>query len=417
MLRQKLTKAQEQCLRDQAITNDQPGPVLRDFQVLLDFLGPEGVEASGKYNLLPIKFIEELDGRLSRPLHLDLKRPQLKSHPYLQGLNLLLRASGLSRVESTGAKARLVIDPEMLAQWDRLNPTEQYFNLLEAWLRFGRAEMVGERGTPWEDLLHTCLQAWRSIQEDGCRFDLERPRDIYVPGLYRNLYMLALMDLFGLMRVEIPRRPISPWCPAGIDHVPFGDALLTLLGLQHFKSLGMDLSRKEDEDQEEGTLEVPRFGAWQPLFQPYFPKWRENLELPREEPREGTFVFRVSLGKMWRMIAMPADDTLGDLVYWILRSVDFDSDHLYEFTYRDRLGATVRAHHPYMDEGPWADQVPIGTLPMELGQTMELIYDFGDYWRFTIKLERIEPPDVKIKAPCILETHGKAPEQYSGGDE
>ena len=99
MLRQKLTKAQEQCFRDQAITNDQPGPVLRDFQVLLDFLGSEGVEASGKYNLLPIKFIEELDGRLSRPLHLDLKRPQLKSHPYLQGLNLLLRASGLSRVE------------------------------------------------------------------------------------------------------------------------------------------------------------------------------------------------------------------------------------------------------------------------------------------------------------------------------
>jgi Plasmid pRiA4b ORF-3-like protein len=417
MLRQKLTKAQEQCLRDQAITNDQPGPVLRDFQVLLDFLGHEGVEASGKSNLLPMKFIEELDGRLSRPLHLDLKRPQLKSHPYLHGLNLLLRASGLSRVEGTGAKTSLVIDPEMRAQWDRLNPTEQYFNLLEAWLRFGRAEMVGERDKLWEDLLQTCLQAWRSIPEDGCRFDLARPQHIYIPGLYRDLYMLALMDLFGLMRVEIPRRPISPWCPAGIDHVPFGDALLTLLGLQHFRSPGIDLSRKEDEDQEGGMLEVPRFGAWQPLFQPCFPNWRENLELPQGEPREGTFVFRVSLVKMWRMIAMPADDTLDSLVHWILHSVDFDSDHLYEFTYRDRLGATVRIRHPIMDEGPWADQVLIGALPMEPGQTMELTYDFGDDWRFTIKLERIEPPNVKIKAPRILEKHGKAPEQYSSWDE
>ncbi len=33
MLRQKPTRSQEQCLREQAITNDQPGPVLRDFQV------------------------------------------------------------------------------------------------------------------------------------------------------------------------------------------------------------------------------------------------------------------------------------------------------------------------------------------------------------------------------------------------
>ena len=93
-----------------------------------------------------MKFIGELDRRLSRPLHLELKRPQLRSHPYLQGLNLLLRASGLSRVEGTGAKARLVLDPAMRMQWDQLNPTEQYFNLLEAWLRFGRAEMVGETG-------------------------------------------------------------------------------------------------------------------------------------------------------------------------------------------------------------------------------------------------------------------------------
>ena len=53
----KLTAAQEQCLRDQAITDDQPGPVLRDFRMLLDFLGTEGVEAGGKYNLLPIKLI------------------------------------------------------------------------------------------------------------------------------------------------------------------------------------------------------------------------------------------------------------------------------------------------------------------------------------------------------------------------
>jgi hypothetical protein len=56
-----LTEAHEQALGDQVMTDDQPGAVLRDFEMLLDFLGAEGVDASGKYNLLPIKLISELE--------------------------------------------------------------------------------------------------------------------------------------------------------------------------------------------------------------------------------------------------------------------------------------------------------------------------------------------------------------------
>ncbi len=164
---EKLTDAQEKRLRDQVITLDQPGSILRDFGMLLDFLGTGPVEAAGKYNLLPIKFIDELDGRLSRPLHLDLKRPQIRSHPYLQGLNLVLRASGLSRIEGSGARARMMLDPAMMAIWDGLNPTERYFNLLEAWLRFGRAEMIGERGLAWQTPLSTVLMIWSRLPAKG----------------------------------------------------------------------------------------------------------------------------------------------------------------------------------------------------------------------------------------------------------
>jgi hypothetical protein len=55
--------------------------------------------------------------------------------------------------------------------------------------------------------------------------------------------------------------------------------------------------------------------------------------------------------------------------------------------------------------------------PLEPGQTMELTYDFGDNWQFTVKLERIELPDARRKAPRILETHGKAPKQYGSWDD
>ena len=113
---------------------------------------------------------------------------------------------------------------------------------------------------------------------------------------------------------------------------------------------------------------------------------------------------------------MSDDDTLDDLATTILRSLKFDFDHLYEFIYRDRMGATVAINHPEMDEGPWATQVTIGELPTEPGQTMVFHYDFGDDWRFDVKLERIEPPDAKIKAPAILEKHGKSPKQYPDWD-
>ena len=48
---------------------------------------------------------------------------------------------------------------------------------------------------------------------------------------------------------------------------------------------------------------------------------------------------------------------------------------------------------------------------------MQLLYDFGDNWQFTVKLERIEPPGAKAKGPRILESHGKAPSQYPDWEE
>jgi len=426
-----ITSAQVQCLREQSITADQPGTVLRDFQMLLGFLGPSGVEAGGKYNLIHLKFIKELDLRLSRPLRLTMTRPQIKSHPFLQGLSLLLRASGLTRVEGAGAKARLVVDPEMLIQWENLNPTERYFNLLEAWLRIGREEMIGEDGPPGMSLLPGTLQKWQFVARECRRLNPKQRQEIY--SHCADLYRLALMDLFGLIEIELPSQPVKPWYPGDVKNVPFGDALFAVLLSRPELLLGRELSpwddggtataeNQQDEDdngvaEAECALQLPRFGAWQPLFQPYFPEWRQNLELPEWEPREGTFVFRVSWGSVWRLIAMPAGDTLDDLVTLILRSVGFDFDHLYAFSFRDRAGRTTTINDPQLDHGPWADEIRIGALPLEPGQSMELEYDFGDQWEFDVKLERIDPPGGKVKPARILERHGKAPRQYPRWDD
>ncbi len=312
----------EACLRNQVVNAESPGTILHDFQVVLDYLGDKGVVAGGKFNLLPIRAIPELDSRLSRPLKLVLKRPQLKSHPYLQGLHLVLRASRLARVEGSGDKARLVLDPFMKAQWERLNPTEQFFNLLEALLLHGHTEMIGERGSMLDGaFLPVCAVAWSKIPERGDSFRSDYSRFPYYHGVGGDFYLLALMDLFGLVRLEHAGVGTPEWRSTAIHRTLFGDAFFTLLvsaagaGQESVASFPMALhsflrSRGQTSPSPDDLPAIARpeevdepekhdgFGIWQPLFQPFFPEWRDNLEFPQEEPREGVFVFQVSLGKI-----------------------------------------------------------------------------------------------------------------------
>jgi hypothetical protein len=44
------------------------------------------------------------------------------------------------------------------------------------------------------------------------------------------------------------------------------------------------------------------------------------------------------------------------------------------------------------------------------------MYDFGDCWKFAVKLERIEPAEKGPRTPKVLEKHGKAPRQYPHWD-
>lgn len=411
----RVTPKQEQLLREQVITAEQPGTLLKDFNRLLEFIGTGGVPASGKYNLLSIHHIKELDELLTRPLRLKLKRPLMKSHPYLLGLNLVLRASGLTSVEGVGSKAKLVVNPEVLGRWQQLNPTEQYFNLLGTWLLESKGEMVGE-GRGFGSALCDCAMVWKWLPEDGMTYDQNRPQDAILPGgVYRQFHQVALMDLFGLMRVDHFPEPVQPWCPAAIHHHPFGDALFAVLaeGDSH-NFIGVDLFLDEEGDGEEG--EHP-FDRWQRLLRPYFPEWENNLALPEPEYREGVFVFRVSLGKVWRRLAIVDDETLETLAGAILDSVEFDDDHLYEFIYRDQRGASRSVFHPYMDEGPATTEVRIGEIPLKVGEAMTFHFDFGDDWRFTVQLEEITRRTPTTEEVRLLEEHGKAPRQYPHWDE
>jgi hypothetical protein len=402
----KLTGEQEAVLRSQVFDDRHPGALLHDFALVLDYVGEKGVKAGGKYNLLPIEAVSALDGRLARPLRLALQRPQLRSHPYLQGLHLVLRASGLARVEGTGAKARLALDPAVLRSWHGLNPTEQYFALLEAWVLHARGEMVGMPDRfdgPLLDRWGITVSVMMSVGGPV----LERVQFLLMQ-YGDTLYNVALADLFGLVALEHPHEGARAWAPASVQLTPFGQAMFMLLGKA--SSALENWEAEEETDEPEAREEL---NPLQPVLQPYFPAWQKKLAVSGREAQEGVYVFKVSLGRdVWRRIALAHDHTLEALVHAILNSMKFDFDHLYEFIYRDALGRTVRATHEVCDSPVHTDEVEIGTLPLKPGDSMTFRYDFGDDWRFNVKLERIDPPGSLKKLPRVVEKHGKAPEQY-----
>jgi len=49
---------------------------------------------------------------------------------------------------------------------------------------------------------------------------------------------------------------------------------------------------------------------------------------------------------------------------------------------------------------------------LEEGQSIPFVYDFGASWQFTVKLEKIKPPDPEITRPIIVESRGEAPKEY-----
>ena len=125
--------------------------------------------------------------------------------------------------------------------------------------------------------------------------------------------------------------------------------------------------------------------------------------------------YQIRVGSAVREIKTGDQYTLEDLHYEILKSVDFDSDHLYYFQFGS---GTLRQKYyapECRDMELTADEVVLAELTLYEGLSFEFIYDFGDSWHFHVMVKRIIPGHMEGSETTVVK--GANPEQYPSYDE
>jgi len=132
------------------------------------------------------------------------------------------------------------------------------------------------------------------------------------------------------------------------------------------------------------------------------------------------YTFKVSLDEdLYRIIEIKAGDTLFDLAAIILKSYNFDMDHMFGFY--NNLKNPYKSDEIYelLDEVDFL----MNENTKELRNTsieevfkskkkMLFLFDYGDEWRFLVERIKTTDPKPRMKYPKIIEKVGRAPKQY-----
>ena len=149
--------------------------------------------------LLALKSLETINRSLIHPLELGLKRAVQKSYPPVNGLYLLLRATGLALIDANLKKPRLKLDSQLMESWRSLNAAERYFALLKAWWGRATEDIIGERGSWGGEILAKTLAFIERFPKAGTLM-VKAPQDVETLRYHPGLHNLALLEALRLVR-------------------------------------------------------------------------------------------------------------------------------------------------------------------------------------------------------------------------
>ena len=141
-----------------------------------------------------------------------------------------------------------------------------------------------------------------------------------------------------------------------------------------------------------------------------------------------TFIIRAALdgaASVYRDIEIEPSKSLHKLAEAIVSAFGFDFDHAFGFY----TGAPYAPKRKYPIYELFADmgvadpnvhgvkKTKIAEAFPAVGHTMSFLFDYGDDWRFRIKLKGTGTKVPRTRYPRVVATHGEAPEQYPEPDD
>jgi hypothetical protein len=139
-----------------------------------------------------------------------------------------------------------------------------------------------------------------------------------------------------------------------------------------------------------------------------------------------TYIFRVSLkAKIYREIEIEGSGSLANLAEAIIGAFDFDFDHAFGF-YSKLTGPYHQSPEQYelfadmedtdSDAGS-VERTKVSQAFAKTGKKMLFVFDYGDEWRFEVKLTTRGEKTPKTRYPRMVAAVGEAPPQYPDADE
>lgn len=99
-----------------------------------------------------------------------------------------------------------------------------------------------------------------------------------------------------------------------------------------------------------------------------------------------------------REFRMPGFMMMSDLAYAVMAAFRADGSHMFHLVYKKDV---FMLNDEEWDSIP-ADKVPLGALELRKGNVIQMVYDFGDNWEFTIRYKGKQKVDFAENVPVLL---------------
>ena len=390
--------------------------IVKDFEKFIELANNGSLELS-KTDTLSANAALLVNETIERKTSANLKRPLLKSFPNVLSLFILFNVSGLRRDELKGKKKYLKLNDDVLEQWKAFSEIEKYFTLFSlAFTNFSFELIHEDKGVLELDSIISFVV--RVSKEKGSgEIDREYHNSFKSKAIIICLEMLGLIDVKIKVGEENKGWKVLSIRPKGFSY----EQWKMLHDLQRCCVYYGFIDDSDDDTAEFNVNDIEGIGrndAFSDKITEQIPAFSKRLVLNIER-RVGIYHFKVSLGKVWRLITIDYRDSLDTLCQVILESFNFDFDHLYDVTFMSTLGHRLTFNGaPVIDyaEYPSTSDITIGDLPIYIAHEMKFTYDYGDNWKFTIRLTEVIPLTKKEESkplkPKVIDKHGKAPKQY-----